>query len=502
MPKITSRLLPVLLFLAVALPTCLVFAFRVPPGQVADEPGHIARADSLASGQLAGRRGPQPQPDGTTAIVAGVMADPAYMQVATMVSPHTQVIDPSRLAWARALGWQGPRVFVGLNTIATYMPVFYLPAVAGMQVARILGAGPFDAILAGRLANVAAFLVLAGTALTVARRGRGLLFCMLAVPMTLSLAASFNQDCLIIAAVALAAALVTRGEGAANPAATTPYRLAALLLAMVIAVKPPYLPLVALLLLPLPVSWRALGQALGTPPARGPLLRRLALAGLALLPMVAWGLLVQRGLATAIPRPAYEAGLIWPGPRPAVFHGTDATAQIQVLLAAPWRVVTLVWNTLRIPRHFTGLFFESIAMLGWLDLRLPKAVYAAWTLALAVAAWLDMRLDRGGRPALCAAWGRVRWTEVALLALAAGVAVEGIFLSQNLTWTNVGWPTVDGPQGRYFLPLFPLFILALPRPPAATAGRPPRLLGLAPTAAALLTLALLPAALAAAYYPG
>ncbi|MDZ5648875.1 DUF2142 domain-containing protein [Nitrospirillum sp. BR 11828] len=278
--------------------------------------------------------------------------------------------------------------------------------------------------------------------------------------------------------------------------------MAALLLAMVIAVKPPYLPLVALLLLPLPVSWRVLGRALVTPPARGPLLRRLALAGLALLPMVAWVLLVQRGLATAIPRPAYEAGLIWPGPRPAVFHGTDAAAQIQVLLAAPWRAVTLVWHTLRIPRHFTGLFFESIAMLGWLDLRLPKAVYAAWTLALAIAAWVDMRLDTGGRPALCAAWGRVRWTEVLLLALAAGVAVEGIFLAQYLTWTNVGSPTVDGPQGRYFLPLFPLFILALPRPPAAGEGRSARLQGLAPTVAAVLTLALLPAALAAAYYPG
>ncbi|WP_044559289.1 DUF2142 domain-containing protein [Azospirillum sp. B4] len=495
-------LLP-LLFLAVALPTCLVFALRVPPGQVADEPAHIARADSLTHGQVIGRRGPQPQADGTIATVAGVDAAVDALRVTSMMPPHTQPVSPERLDWARGLDWSGGRGFVGLNTIATYMPALYAPAALGLSVARWLGAGPFDAILAGRLANIAVYLLLGVAALAVARRGRGLLFCLLAVPMSLSLAASFNQDCLIIAATALAAALVTRAEGRADPMDSGAYRGAALLLAVVIAVKPPYLPLVAMLLLPLP-GWRALRGAV----VRQFLPRRLAAAGLVLLPAVTWVLLVQRGLATAVPRPAYEAGMIWPGPRPAIFHGTDAAAQIRVLLAAPWRIVTLVLHTLAVPHHFTGLFFEAIGVLGWLDLRLPKVVYQAWTLALALAPGADMRLraGAGARASACAAWGRVRWTEVVMLAVAAGAAVEGIFLSQYLTWTNVGWPAVDGPQGRYFLPLFPLFILALPRPAEeGTAGEGPMaalLPALVPTAAAVLTLALLPGALAVAYYPG
>ncbi|MBB6251633.1 DUF2142 domain-containing protein [Nitrospirillum iridis] len=506
--KALRRFTVPLLFLAVALPTCLVFAFHVPPGQVADEPAHVARADSLLHGQIVGRRGPQPQADGTIATVAGVDADLDTMLVTSLMPPHTQPVPAGRLDWARGLGWTQGRGFVGLGTIATYMPALYAPAGAGLTIARALGAGPFDAILVGRLVNVAVYLAMGGAALVLARRGRLLLFCMLAVPMSLSLAASFNQDSLIIAAVALAAALVTRAEGASDPTACRSYRLAALLLAVVIMVKPPFLPLVGMLLLPVPPLWRA---SPGWAHMRRMLLRRLAVAGLALVPAVAWVLLVQRGLATAVPRPAYEAGLIWPGPRPAVFHGTDAAAQIRVLVAAPWRIVTLVVRTLLVPHHFTGLFFESIGVLGWLDLFLPKAVYVAWSLVLPVAAAADMRLRlaSGARAALCAAWGHVRWAEVALLAVAAGAAVEGIFLAQYLTWTNVGWPAVDGPQGRYFLPLFPLFILALPG--TATGGNATGAsadgggeggVALLPTAAAVLTLALLPGALAAAYYPG
>lgn len=326
---------------------------------------------------------------------------------------------------------------------------------------------------------------------------------MLAVPMALSLAASFNQDCLIIAASALAAALITRcDDGRRSPA----YWAAAVLLALVIMVKPPYLPLAALLLLPLPAAW---ADVLRAGPARARLLGRVAVMVVVALPALAWTVFIQRGVALPVPRLAYEAGILWPGPRPAVFHGTDTAAQLHVLLAAPWRMLTLVWHTLRVPGHFRGLFLESIGVLGWLDLRLPKAVYGAWTLALLAAAWADIRLraGAGARRVACAAWARVRWTEVALMVFAAWAAVEGIFLSQYLTWTSVGMPAVDGPQGRYFLPLFPLFILALPRPAQAGPGegvvQPPHPLAwLAPALAATVTLALLPGALTGAYYSG
>lgn len=133
-------LLPIL-FLLVALPTCLVFVHQVPPGQVADEPAHIVRADSLLKGEWVGHSGPQPQPDGAIATVAGVDADTSYLWVTSLAPPHTQPVDPVRLARARTMDWTGVQDFVGVNTIATYMPIFYAPSALGLAVARQGGRG-------------------------------------------------------------------------------------------------------------------------------------------------------------------------------------------------------------------------------------------------------------------------------------------------------------------------------------------------------------------------
>ena len=61
-----------------------------------------------------------------------------------------------------------------------------------------------------RLCMLAAFLVLGGVALYVAAYGEALLFCVLLMPMTLSLAGSLNQDGILIGLACLSAAAMTR----------------------------------------------------------------------------------------------------------------------------------------------------------------------------------------------------------------------------------------------------------------------------------------------------
>ena len=74
----------------------------------------------------------------------------------------------------------------------------------------------------------------------------------------------------------------------------------------------------------------------------------------------------------------------------------------------------------------------------------------------------------------------------------------GIYLSQYLTWSRVGAELVDGPQGRYFLPLLPVLALALPG-----LGDLPRLraaLTALPVAACVAGAAILPSILVRFYY--
>ena len=55
---------------------------------------------------------------------------------------------------------------------------------------------------------------------------------------------------------------------------------------------------------------------------------------------------------------------------------------------------------------------------------------------------------------------RIRRASAALL---VGAAALSIFVLQYLSWSPIGGRTIEGVQGRYFLPLVPFLGLVLPR---------------------------------------
>ena len=452
----TLRRALALLFAVLALPTCLVLALVTPLGQVADEPAHVMRAASLLHGQWIGRRAPALMGNGTMRVMAGLDVDQAVLGV--QGGPNQPKLAFDLVEWRREQGWAGFLYFYHIPSVSIYAPTFYAPAAAGMAAAKLAGAGPFVATYAARLANTALFAAMGLAALLLARRGHALLFCTLSLPIALSLAGSVNQDGLLIAASALAAALLTRSApmAATGPALprTRSYWAAALLLTLIVMAKPPYAPLLVGLLFPLPSvrAWLRL---------RRPLLLRAAVVVAALLPGLLWGWFAVSTVATPYDRPPYEAGPLWPGPRPAVFDGTNAAAQLQVLLAEPSRFVTLPWTTII---HDRALLRSTVGVLGWLDILLPPALYALWYLAVPAALLCDLMTRRGNRAEGSASQF--------LLGLAACVAcVFGIYLSQYLSWTAVGHTDVQGPSGRYLLPLLPFVALSLPLIPVPGGSR-------------------------------
>ncbi len=280
-----------LAFLALCGPVCIALALIVPPGEVADEGAHLARAAALMNGEFVGHRETLRYADGSTHVAAGVRIDPAWDEV-TRSRPKSfgGILD----AVEGEPDAQG-RVFVPLYTVATYPPFLYLPSAFGLAAGRLLGLPPETCVYLGRLANATATLVAGLLALAVARRGRPALFAVLALPMSLSLAASFNQDGLIVALAALAAALLSPRPFAGG--GTGPRLSGAILcIALVALAKPPYAALAAMLLVPFPGGRGGLGMG-----------RRLAAAVLAVLPAAIWTVAATATVATPVPRHAYEA---------------------------------------------------------------------------------------------------------------------------------------------------------------------------------------------------
>ncbi len=482
-----------MLFVVLALPLGVFLAVSVPLGHVADEPGHLLRADGLLYGGIIGHREPITLPDGKQVIKPGMRADLALLSVVKLpirpMDPAPPVVTAEMDRQTRAVTWDARPAFIDLGIIAGYMPLFYVPAALALGGAKLVGLAPYQAFIAARVANLLCFTAMGVVSLLAARRGRALMLLTLTVPMTLNLAASASQDGLLIACAVLAAALVTRAAatGASRPVSRAPcYWAAAACIAAVATAKPPYLPMAAMLLLPLPAAgqWRA---------ERAELWRRLAVVVLVALPAFGWAWLNVHYASVAELRAPYEAGPLWSGPRPAIFDRTDMAAQLGILLEVPTRFVTLPVMTIL---HDASIPPRFIGVLGWLNFPLPGALYRLWAAALAAAVIADCIGTKG------TAEPGARWLEPPFLAGAAFLAVLTIYISQYLVWTDVGLDRVVGPQGRYFLPLVPLLALALPRLGVRGGASLRHALLLLPLAAAAADVLVLPRLIVRAYYLG
>ncbi len=444
--RLRSLCVPICFFV-LALLTGSLIALLLPLGQAPDEGAHAIRVDALSHGRVLGHR------EGTD---GGFTTPPTLLEVARQ-TPEGQVQTLAERNAADTVEWGGPSRFVELGTIATYFPAAYLPAALTVKVVRLFQASPAQAFLAGRLANVLAFGLLATAALALAKRGRALIAATLLLPMSLGLSASLSGDGVLIASAALAAACMTRG-GARE------WWTAAALITLIGLTKLPYAPLLLVLLAA----------------ARPSVPTRLGVVALSLGLMLGWAAFNQATVIGAFSRPPYEAGPLWPGP-PQRFAAVDPVAQLQVLRADPTRAITVVAQSLYEQQQ---LWQQMIGVLGWLFIMLPMWLYSLWTVALPfVFVALFFETGLGPRPALAGLLG------IALSAWA-------VMLAQYLGWTAVGATVIDGLQGRYFLPLLPFFAVALP------CVRPLRLPGLAaiPLIAGALGAATVPATVALASY--
>lgn len=439
-------LLPVL-FLLLGGPVCLLNAVLVPPGEVPDEIAHISRADGLRHGSILGKRRSFPD---APAPVAGFYAD-GNLALAWPNLPGPiaeRKVTQDRLDAWNAVPWGRTEYVVRSNT-AAYMPLLYVPTAVTLAAAKRAGQKPFVAVLAARGVNALLYLAAGVAALMLARRGRGVLFLTLLLPMSLAMGGSCNQDGLLLSACALGAALLTR---ATSPQALSHRALsrrafwgAAVLLAVVVTAKPLYAPLAGLLLLAAPTTRAGLGGV-----------------AVVAVPSIAWFAVAQRQAGVSLrPLPAdmQAPGPLWPGDPAAVFLTTDAASQLRVLLAAPWRLLALPVSTLW--DDASAKLAEMVGVLGRLDLELPDGFYTLAYAALAAALVGDslVRPGRRGGPGGATAWGG------AFGFGCLGACVVLVYLGQYLIWTPVGAARIEGVQGRYFLPLLLFSAPLLPRIP-------------------------------------
>jgi uncharacterized membrane protein len=415
------------LFLICALPSGVGMALFTPMGEIPDEPSHISRADGLLYGQILGRKDPHSLFFGVTNRVVLAQAGLSELRPSFPDLPLPEAAKEQ----ARAIQWT-PATAIRPSNMVQYFPALYLPGALGILFGQALDASPLHTLFIGRLAMLASFLVFGFTALSLARFGRPLFFTILTMPMTLCLAASFNEDGQMIAATVLGVALLTRASSARSVA----WLAALALLTLVMCSKPPYALLLFTAALPLaaPGLWRRFGA--------------ICLFGLA---PALWMFIMVRYIYTPWVRAAYHPGPLWPGSPNIWLTSTSNLDNLKVLLAHPAQIflLPLNWAETAWPYTWRGVF----GTFGWGPVHMAAWQYTGWIIALAAAALACL----GGKRPL--PW---RVLDAGFVLALIFVSVLAMALSMYLTWTNVGQASIDGINGRYFLMFPPFLVLALP----------------------------------------
>jgi uncharacterized membrane protein len=396
----------------------LAFLLVTPPYGSPDENKHLARAYLVSEGRVS----PPGRAPGAAATVPR-----SIVVLHDRLAHNLPPTPPRRYTVASLVAHLHqplvPEVRAQLSYIGVYAPVAYLPQAAGVWVGRKLELAPALLVYLGRGANLLAWILAGCLTLRITPLRRWMWFLWFLIPMSVFQAASLSPDVSTHAFAALLVAWTCR-LACGQPRAATRRELGFLvvLAALLGLAKPGY----ALLAL---VPWIVPKTRFGSPRERR--VARLLAPGIALLATALW-LAWVRTLDTA----------------PALPFAAPAD-QLRAVLLDPLGFLGIAARSL--VRQGVVWIESLVGYLGWFNLELPRSVYVLVPCCLVLASVTDGRDAR-------ALDGRSRLWLVAL-GLASGLL---LLLACYVWWTPLSSPVVRFVQGRYFLPIVPLLLLACP----------------------------------------
>lgn len=128
------------------------------------------------------------------------------------------------------------------------------------------------------------------------------------------------------------------------------------------------------------------------------------------------------------------------------FNQVDHQRQLGFILANPVEYISILALTLK--DQWMNLVYSGIGVLGWLNVILPF-----WYYVFMIFAILTIAISENPEKIF------LNLKMKALILSVITLTAILIFTISYLTWTPVGKTTIDGLQGRYFIPFLPLIFL-------------------------------------------
>ncbi|MBW4682866.1 MAG: DUF2142 domain-containing protein [Microcoleus vaginatus WJT46-NPBG5] len=422
-------------FVIISLISGILFLLITPPFQAADEYQHFYRSFQVAQGSFIsekkiadchGRLLYTP-----AAICVGGMLPKSVLTTAQQASSVDLRFQPKNkqnvqdiLSLLNLPLKRQDRIFVRFPNAALYSPIPYLPQALGMAFGQLLGGSPIIIFYLGRAVNLFVWVGLIYLAIKITPIYKWLLFLLALTPMQLFQAASLSADAFTNAASFLLAAIFF--QMAFEPAQHIKFIKIISIASLSILIglsKTAYFPLNLLYLL---IPIKKLGSVTKY------FLGFFGINLLTLIALLTWSSLIKD---LYIPlRPATDNVVL--------------SEQVNYILNQPMQFILTQINTFS--TYGLNYLEQLIGKLGWLDTSLPKFHIISYIILLVTVALVSHKSD--------IKISLFQKTIALIIILLTGLLIT---TAMYLAWTPVGAGLIEGVQGRYFIPLTPLFFLLL-----------------------------------------
>jgi uncharacterized membrane protein len=409
---------PQYVFLILELFFGLVFIFVTPPALVGDEPNHFFRAWQISEGQIIGERREDLSggwlPESVLATNRKLTGD--------IEMNHDVKFDTALISELLYLPLEPEkRVFERFPNTVIYAPVPYAPQVVGILIGRLFGVSPLVMIYLARIVNLIAFIALTFWAIRIIPVHKWVLCLLSLTPTSVFQVSSASVDaftfgiCFLTIAVFLSYGL---GEKEKLNAVDL-LKLFALCLPAVLS-KQAYILLPLLFLL---IPRRRVGSTVKY------LCVFASLYAACLLVLAVWSLAVK---TIYLP---YRIDI-----------PINPEQQVAFIIKNP---LNFIFVAIKDYIYNFGYYLKTFfGQLTWLDLYVPIYLVVFNCIVIAAVA----TLDKDAKKMI------PRYFEFIFVTIVAGTAFI-ISALLYMTWSPIGGDTIEGIQGRYFIPIAPLFFL-------------------------------------------
>ncbi len=451
-------------YLPLALVLGIIMTFVIPVHAVPDEPAHIDTAYVMAN-KLLGTGSPAREgysyKRACDALMQDMMANTLepnhYYQMAEhfLEKPEdTRLIEVVAMDAGRIV----PRIV-------------YVPAALGIALGRLLGLSSLMTFTLGRMINLLVYLLATGLALFMIPYGKNMLALVMLLPISMQQAASTSYDAILNSMIFLFIALCLRAAGKAGISRAYGLVLGLFCVFITLSKGAVYTPLL-LLLLPV-ILGRNKGLVSGNVPG-GPdpdsqgaashrrksrrqaregkagktdRLQTDAAGGRTISPLV----FVLIGLAVLLVLALLFAVKFYPVFKPVLEGNLSAekglTYTVASLLIKPQKIIYLLWNTFQ-----TQADYQLMGLLGgnlaWREIQVNRVYPILLLICLLLLVHVDGDRFEGNK--------KLRLLYIAI----AFMCITLVMLSMLIMFTARTETRIVGPQGRYYLVVFPLMLLA------------------------------------------